>query len=162
MNITYNCPACHKPAREQVSATSKALECPQCHQQISIPANAIAGKRINQCLVCPSTDLYARKDFPQRLGVGLVVVAVVGSCIAWANYEVIWAFAILFGTALIDLVLYIAMGESLTCYRCGAQYRGFEEIELHGGFDLETHERYRQLAARMRTTPAISKSAAAD
>ena len=49
------------------------------------------------------------------------------------------------------------MGESLTCYRCGAQYRGFEEIEIHGGFDLETHERYRQLAARMKNTPAAAK-----
>ena len=40
------------------------------------------------------------------------------------------------------------MGESLTCYRCHAQYRGFEEIERHGGFNLETHERYRQMAAQ--------------
>jgi hypothetical protein len=78
------------------------------------------------------------------------VIGFVGSSIAWANYLVLWSFAILFGTALIDLVLYIVMGESLTCYRCGAQYRGFEEIERHGGFDLEIHERYRQLAARMK------------
>jgi hypothetical protein len=79
-----------------------------------------------------------------------VVLGFVGSSIAWANYQVLWSFAILFVTALIDLALYIVMGESLTCYRCHAQYRGFEEIERHGGFDLETHERYRQLAARMK------------
>ena len=42
------------------------------------------------------------------------------------------------------------MGESLTCYRCHAQYRGTHEIERHGGFDLETHERYRQMAARLK------------
>lgn len=159
MNVTYHCPACHQSAREQISASSTTLDCPNCHQQITIPAKAISGGRIHRCLVCPSTELYARKDFPQRLGVALVVLGFVGSSIAWAKYQVFWTFAILFATALVDLVLYIVMGESLTCYRCGAQYRGFEDIELHGGFDLETHERYRQLAARMK--PHSSDSARA-
>jgi hypothetical protein len=141
MNVTYHCSACQQTVREPVSAESSSLNCPHCQQQISIPENAIKGSRLQRCLVCPSVDLFARKDFPQRLGVGLVVFAVIA--------------AILFATALIDLVLYIVMGESLTCYRCGAQYRGCEEIELHGGFDLETHERYRQLAARIKTTSHV-------
>jgi hypothetical protein len=158
MNIAYHCPACHHAVREPIAATQAALECGKCHQQISIPPDAINGKRINRCLVCPSSDLYARKDFPQRLGVALVVLGFIGSSIAWAYYQVLWSFAILFGTALVDVVLYMVMGESLTCYRCGAQYRGCEEIELHGGFDLETHERYRQLAARMKTSPPLTKS----
>ena len=158
MNVTYHCPGCHQSVREPVSAESTALDCPNCHQQIAIPAKAITGGRIHQCLVCPSIDLYARKDFPQRLGVALVVVGFIGSSIAWANYRVFWTFAILFATALIDLLLYVVMGESLTCYRCGAQYRGFEDIELHGGFDLETHEKYRQMAARMKSTPPLSKA----
>src|SRR4051794_7215194 len=153
MNVTYSCPSCGRAAREGVSANSRALECPQCHQQVAIPQGAIEGQQIHRCLVCPSRDLYARKDFPQRLGVGLVILGFVGSSIAWANYQVLLTFAILFATALIDLVLYIVMGESLTCYRCNAQYRGFEEIERHGGFDLETHERYRQMAARLKDQP---------
>jgi hypothetical protein len=155
MNITYHCPTCHKSVREQFSAASAALDCSECHRQIEIPANAIAGTRLNRCLVCPSVDLYARKDFPQRLGVALVVLGFVGSSIAWANYHVFWTFAILFATALVDLLLYVFMGESLTCYRCGAQYRGCDDIEIHGGFDLETHERYRQLAARMKNSPSL-------
>src|SRR6476659_3269412 len=153
MNLTYNCPGCGRAAREAVSAESRALDCPHCHQHLAIPTEAIKGQQINRCLVCPSRDLYARKDFPQRLGVALVVLGFVGSSIAWANYHVLWTFAILFITALLDLILYIVMGESLTCYRCSAQYRGFEEIERHGGFDLETHERYRQMAARMKQSP---------
>jgi hypothetical protein len=154
MNITYHCPACHESVREEITGSSPALECPQCHRQIAIPVDAIEGTRLKRCLVCPSVDLYARKDFPQRLGVALVVLGFVGSSIAWANYLVFWTFAILFATALIDLLLYVFMGESLTCYRCGAQYRGCDEIELHGGFDLETHERYRQLSARMKAVPS--------
>jgi DNA-directed RNA polymerase subunit RPC12/RpoP len=153
MNVTYQCPACHQPARESVSGETAKLACPHCGQQIAIPPQAITGNRINRCLICPSTDLFARKDFPQRLGVALVAIGVIGSCVAWANYQVLWTFGILFVTALIDLGLYIVMGESLTCYRCHAQYRGFDDVELHGGFDLETHERYRQMAARMRLHP---------
>jgi hypothetical protein len=119
---------------------------------VNIPPDAIGGRQIHRCLVCPSSELYARKDFPQRLGLALVIGGFIGSSIAWANYQVLWSFAILFGTALVDLALYLVMGESLTCYRCHAQYRGFEEIERHGGFDLETHERHRQMAARLSHT----------
>jgi ribosomal protein S27E len=158
MNVTYCCPTCEMTVRTAFTAASTELACPQCAHQLKIPAGAVSDERIERCLVCPSTDLFARKDFPQKLGVGLVVFGFVASSIAWANYQVFWTFAILFATALVDLVLYLVMGESLTCYRCHAQYRGSHEIERHGGFDLETHERYRQLAARLqdRSTPAAT------
>ncbi len=162
MNISYHCPACHQANRESLSAAATTLECAACHGPITIPAGAITGERIHRCLVCPSSDLYARKDFPQKLGVALVVLGFIGSSIAWAYYMVLLSFAILFGTALLDLVLYIVMGESLTCYRCGAQYRGCEDIEVHGGFDLETHEKYRQLAARMTPSPPVASSSLAE
>lgn len=158
MNITYKCPACERTVRSQINSGSDPLACPHCRQQIKIPEGAIVGQQIHRCLVCPSTELYARKDFPQRLGVGLVIAGFVGSSIAWWNYQVLWSFAILFGTALVDLLLYIVMGESLTCYRCHAQYRGFDEIERHGGFDLETHERYRQMAARLKDNSSLSSA----
>jgi hypothetical protein len=150
MHVSYSCPACQQAVRASLSNDTGELACSSCGQQIKVPAGAMAGGQIHRCLVCPSMELFARKDFPQRLGVALVIAGFVGSSIAWANYQVLWSFAILFGTALIDLVLYLVMGESLTCYRCHAQYRGFEQIERHGGFDLETHERYRQMAARLK------------
>lgn len=158
MNVTYRCPACEKTVRTEFTAASNELTCPQCAQQLTIPEGAVSDERLERCLVCPSTDLFARKDFPQKLGVALVVFGFIASSIAWANYRVFWTFAILFATALVDLVLYLVMGESLTCYRCHAQYRGTHEIERHGGFDLETHERYRQLAARLqdRTAGGVS------
>jgi hypothetical protein len=153
MNVTYNCPSCNRTGRVHFTAETPEIACTYCRRQFAVPAGAIRGRQITRCLLCPSTELFARKDFPQRLGVALVILGFVGSSIAWFNYQVLWSFAILFATALVDLVLYIVMGESLTCYRCHAQYRGTEEIERHGGFDLETHERYRQMAARMKETP---------
>jgi hypothetical protein len=149
MNVTYHCPECEQTVRVPLAAETIHFVCSHCGRQIQIPEKAIAAGRIHRCLVCPSTELYARKDFPQRLGVALVIAGFIGSSIAWAKYHVLWSFAILFATALVDLTLYLVMGESLTCYRCHAQYRGFDDIEQHGGFDLSTHERHRQLVARI-------------
>jgi hypothetical protein len=84
--------------------------------------------------------------------VALVGIGIVGSSIAWFYTNLMWTFGILFATALVDVLLYALVGDALMCYRCDAQYRGVEEIESHGQFDLETHEKYRQLAARMNDT----------
>ena len=125
--------------------------CSECSQEIAIPIEAIEGNAVRRCLACPSQDLYIRKDFPQRLGVGLVAIGVVGSCVAWYYESLGWTFGVLFATAAIDSLLYWLVGDCLMCYRCGAQYRGVAKMETHGRFDLETHEKYRQLAARTAT-----------
>ncbi len=114
-----------------------------------MPADAFEGDQLRRCLVCPSTDLFVRKDFPQRLGVGIVVLGIAASSIAWGYSLPILTFAILSATALLDVVLYLLVPNALMCYRCGAQYRLAPGMDRHGAFNLETHERYRQQAARM-------------
>ena len=56
---------------------------------------------------------------------------------------------ILMVTALIDVVLFLFVGEILECYRCHAQYEGVAGLEDHTGFDLEVHEKHRQQLARL-------------
>jgi hypothetical protein len=148
MHVTYACQSCHVAVRQDFDETTRALDCPHCHQQITLPTGAVEGQRVRRCLVCPSHDLYVRKDFPQRLGVFLVSVGVIGSSIAWYYASLAWTFGILFATAGADVLLFALVGNALMCYRCGAQYRGVVEMESHGQFNLETHEKYRQLAAR--------------
>jgi hypothetical protein len=114
-----------------------------------MPEGAWDEGHVRRCLVCPSTDLFVRKDFPQRLGVGIVAAGIVGSCITWAMTLPIATFGILFATALADVLLYLVVPDALTCYRCGATYRLAGGTSGHGPFNLETHERYRQQAARM-------------
>ncbi|HEY2761947.1 MAG TPA: hypothetical protein VGI75_14420, partial [Pirellulales bacterium] len=60
-----------------------------------------------------------------------------------------WTFGILFATALVDVALYLIVPNALMCYRCGAMYRGAAEIDSHGSFNLETHERHRQQKIRL-------------
>ncbi len=148
MNVTYACPKCDQADRAHFAGESQSLACTHCGQEFAIPPGALTGEQLSRCLVCPSTDLYIRKDFPQRLGVTLVAIGVLGSSVAWYYSAIYWTFGILFATALADVLLYSLVGNALMCYRCHAQYRGVQEMELHGAFDLETHERYRQLAAR--------------
>jgi hypothetical protein len=165
MHVTYACQVCHSAVRQEFDDSTQALSCPHCQQSIKLPAGAVEGERVRRCLVCPSYDLYVRKDFPQRLGVLLVAIGIIGSSIAWYYASLAWTFGILFATAIADLLLFTLVGNALMCYRCGAQYRGVAEMESHGGFNLETHEKYRQLAARAASssrTSAPTASAAAE
>jgi hypothetical protein len=149
MNITFSCPQCEAANRCEVSAGTLELVCTGCGKELNPPADAIVDGQVRRCLVCPSTDLFIRKDFPQRLGVALVTIGLVASCVAWAYSQLYLTFAILFGTALVDVVLYLIVPNALMCYRCGAMYRGAADIDAHGSFNLETHERHRQQKMRL-------------
>jgi hypothetical protein len=148
MNITFTCPKCDADVRTEVPPSAAEFACPACRANLSVPSGAFEGTALTRCLVCASTELFVRKDFPQRVGVGIVVLGFALSSVAWAYMLPIWTFAILFATALIDLMLYTLVPDALMCYRCGAQYRRAEGLDLHGPFDLETHERHRQQKAR--------------
>jgi|694.fasta_scaffold02197_17 hypothetical protein len=165
MRITYACPACHATTSIDGIESRDTLECSRCRAVMKIPADAIASRgegtqhpRLQRCLVCPSLELFVRKDFPQRVGLAIVVAGLAASCVAWANRELVITFGILFGTALLDVILFLFMPNCLSCYRCGARYSGdgitAQLGDSHlgsrqfGGFDLETHEKHRQLVAR--------------
>ncbi len=149
MNVTFSCPRCQQGVRAEVASDAASLGCPRCGQALAIGRDSFDANQLRRCLVCPSTELFVRKDFPQRLGVAVVVLGIAASCVAWAYMAVFATFAILFATALVDVLLYLIVPDALMCYRCGAQYRGVAKLSGHGTFDLETHERYRQQAARM-------------
>lgn len=160
MNATFPCPKCKEASRAEIAAGDTEFACSHCHQTVSIPRGAYTGGELKRCLACPSTDLFVRKDFPQRLGVQLVVVGIVASCIAWYYTLVYVTFAILFVTALIDIVLYLVVPDALMCYRCGSMYRGVAAMDQHGAFNLETHERHRQHVARLAEHGAANIAAA--
>lgn len=156
MNITFTCPHCARDVRLNVPEHDGALVCPECHEPTRLPPGAVEDSRLSRCLVCPSVDLFLRKDFPQRLGVGMVVLGVVGSSIAWGYGWPIITFGILFATALLDVILYMVVPNALMCYRCGAQYRQVVGLDQHGAFDLEIHERHRQAKYRRRPRSTVA------
>jgi hypothetical protein len=144
MNLTFACPQCEQSGRVDLAPDAARLTCPHCQTAIQIPPRSFVDSQLQRCLVCPSRDVYLRKDFPQRLGVWIVVLGFAASTVTWAYSRPIWTFAILFATALVDVVLYLVMPNAVSCYHCGAQYRGLPHCDGYSGFDLETHERHRQ------------------
>ena len=149
MNVTFTCPHCQAVSRSTLEPMAEELVCSACGQAIPVPAGALDGERLHRCVVCPSTDLFVRKDFPQRLGVWIVTLGIAASCVAWGYYLRWLTYAILFATALADVVLYLVVPNALMCYRCGAQYRGASDLDSHAPFDLEVHERHRQQKIRL-------------
>jgi DNA-directed RNA polymerase subunit RPC12/RpoP len=149
MNITYACSRCDRTVRREFDAQTASIGCLHCGDQIAVPSGAVAGGSVQRCLVCPSTELFVRKDFNQRLGVTIILVGFLLSTVAWYFYWIYATFAILMASALLDVVLYFAVGDLLQCYRCHAEYRGLENLDEHPRFSLETHEKYRQQAARL-------------
>lgn len=99
--------------------------------------------------VCPSCgcgDLFIRKDFPQRLGLAIVMIA--GAAFLWlaAFRSSFYIGAIvLFAAAVIDAALYLFVPRITVCYRCRAEFRAHPLNPNHHGFDLATGEKYRHL-----------------
>lgn len=150
MNVTYRCPRCQQTTRVDFDSQSRVIGCAACDSQIEIPSGAVSEERLARCLVCPSTELFIRKDFSQPLGVAIVVAGFAISSVFWYYRMPFWTYGVLFATALIDVVLYLTVGNVLQCYRCQALYRGVPGLDQHEPFDLETHEKHRQQAARMK------------
>ncbi len=162
MNVTFRCPRCEATARVEICDHAPRLTCPHCGLEIEAPEDAYEpavgtvasgsagepGWTLRRCLVCPSADLFVRKDFPQRLGVAIVVLGFAASCVAWYYHYLYATFGVLFATALVDVLLFVSFGSALQCYRCGAIYRGASDLQSHEPFDLDTHERHRQLTAQ--------------
>lgn len=156
MNLTYHCPRCQHHQRVELEPLPAELVCGACGQAVTVPAEGLVDGQVRRCLVCPSTDLFVRKDFPQRLGVAIVVLGFIASSFTWGWYWTYTTFGILFLVAGIDVVLYLFVGNSLMCYRCGAEYRGVRGLEQHGPFELETHEKHRQQQARLAQQGALA------
>lgn len=153
MKIHYCCPSCSATTAAEFDSATEQLECMFCESPISVPSDAFQGGELTRCLVCPSEELFVRKDFPQRLGLTIIVVGFIAASIAWYFYLVYLTFGVLLATAMIDAALYIWMGDVVACYRCHAEYRGLNK-SVYSPFDLEIHEKYRQQASRLEQAAA--------
>ena len=148
-SVTYRCPHCEQTDRFEC-IDGAVVECSYCKKNPFQKDTGDFNDDLKCCLLCGSQEMFVRKDFPQRLGVAIVVLGFGASCVTWYFQWVAATFSILFATALVDVILYFAMGNVLECYRCHAHYRGLEKLDSRDPFDLEIYELYRQQAARLK------------
>lgn len=149
MQLIYQCPVCQSPNIEVVSSETSRLACVSQDWSREVTAADIKDDNPKRCLCCGNPDLWRQKDFPQALGLLMVLAGGILSTIAWAYMEPAIALGILLGFAAIDMVLYAVMKDVLVCYRCSARHRKANIDDDHPRFNLELNERYRQEEIRL-------------
>lgn len=97
------------------------------------------------CPVCGCRELFVRKDFPQKFGLTMVVIAAAAALVLFTMGQVIAAFAVLGAMAVIDAVVYLLTPRCLVCYRCRSEFRDTPIAADHEPWELATGEKYRQL-----------------
>ncbi len=154
MNVTYFCKACDKVSRATFDASATAVNCSRCAAEQAFPSSFLGedsegNSILVRCTICGSHELYYRKQFNQRLGIGIIALGSTLSTIAYANHNLFWTFLILFIFAGVDLLFYIFMKNLLQCYKCNSEFRGFDESPEYEPFNLEVHEKYHQQRVRL-------------
>lgn len=146
IQITSVCraPGCGAIVRAAADATSPSpTPCPQCG--VNALPNAAADwrreNRVESCPCCGGAEFFLRKDFPQKLGLAIVIVAALISMVLYARHTLA-AFGVLAGVVVLDAMIYLLVRWVTVCYRCRAEFRGAAYNPRHSGFDLATAEKY--------------------
>src|SRR5437588_13126491 len=97
---------------------------------------------LNECPNCGCRDLFIRKDFPQKIGLSLVIIAALEFLILAARRQnFAWGIVVLLGAAVIDAILYAIVPRITVCYRCRSEFRDHPINPRHSGFDLAVGEK---------------------
>ncbi len=138
MNIKFQCPKCQTELRQDSIENAEQLVCPRCKKTIQLKHFPEADpKELRQCPVCEAAHLYIQKDFPKKIGIGIVTIAGIIT-ILWDHRY----YIALILTAIIDFLIYQKCPNLTKCYHCQSEYRNYIHID-RDGFDLNLHERYK-------------------
>jgi hypothetical protein len=155
VNVTFACPVCERNSRAELPGAA-LWQCSGCDHLLPLDGAPETGA-LSVCAVCGNGELYKKKDFPHWLGMTILTVACLGSIIPYWLYHQWWTWIILIGSALVDGVLYLWVGDAIVCYRCQAHYRGYSAQDTHKPFELGIAERYRQERIRREQLQAARK-----
>ena len=100
---------------------------------------------LKSCPKCGCADLFVRKDFPQKLGLAIVVGASLTFLVLASRPRYFYVGALVLVVAVIvDAIIYLLVGKVTVCYRCRAEFRGAPINPAHEGFELAVAEKYRR------------------
>ena len=86
-----------------------------------------------------------RKDFPQKLGLSIVMIAAVAFLwLASSRQRFYLGAIVLIAAAVLDAALYWFVPRITVCYRCRAEFRGVAINPRHEGYELAVGEKYRR------------------
>ena len=162
MELTFACPTCGIVDRVAALEHASAATCRGCGLVHELHTDAIDATGLLACSWCATDDLYVQKDFPQALGLLIVIVGFAISTVFWYYEMPLSTYAVLMASALLDMYLYYHVPSVTICYRCLSQFRGTgcsPDGRFHP-FDLSVGERYRQ--ERLRVEELRKRQATAD
>jgi hypothetical protein len=151
MELTFACPECGVIDRVAAIEAAPEVGCRGCGRAHPMHRDAFDGAGLRSCPWCATADLYLQKDFPQGLGLVIVIAGFVVSTVFWYQERPVPALGVLLASALVDMALYYLVPDVTICYRCLGQYRGAGSSPdgRFRGFDLAIGERYRQEKLRI-------------
>jgi hypothetical protein len=105
----------------------------------------MANEPLSKCPKCDCRDMFIRKDFPQRLGLAIVIIAGVTFLILAANPRLFcMGVMVLLVAMAVDALLYAFVPKITVCYKCRSEFRDCAINPEHEGFELAVGEKYRQ------------------
>jgi hypothetical protein len=151
MELTYQCPSCSAVSHVRSLATAARAICEHCRAEHPLHEEMVGDGRLEGCPWCATGELYIQKDFPQGLGLFIVIVGFAISTVFWYLERPLVTYAVLLGSALLDLALYYRVPDVTICYRCLSQVRGAQANPdgRFAPFDLAIGERFRQERIRV-------------
>jgi hypothetical protein len=146
MELTFACPECRLVGQVPALEDASQAVCRRCGTVHPLHQEAVLDGRLDACPWCLTTDLYTQKDFPQAIGLLIVMAQFAVSTVFWYYEMPLATYAVLIASALLDWALYPRVPDVTICYRCSCQVRGTGSNPdgRVQPFDLGIGERYRQ------------------
>lgn len=162
MELTFQCPGCREVNHLSGFEGKAEAVCRKCGNRHALHPEQIEHGQLAGCPWCATTDHYVQKDFPQGLGLFIVVVGFLISTVFWYQERPLLTYLVLLVSALVDMVLYYRVPDVTICYRCLSQMRGpgSNPAGRFHPFDLAVGERYRQERIRIKELRGRDGSAA--
>ncbi len=128
--VRFSCTACGSANTFDADFEDGTICCGACEAPHAVACSAAlrAGGPLDRCPVCSRSDFWRRKDFPRKLGLGIVAVAAV---LAFYTYGISLVVA-----SLVDAGLYLFLRDLAVCYSCRAEVRGVSLPKAVQAFDL--------------------------
>jgi hypothetical protein len=145
MEIRFRCPACSVLNEVKVSpSTDGETTCAACTKKIGLDfSDAIRYLEIvDHCPVCNAPHLYVQKDFNQKLGLGIVVLAGIVGLVCVALDRPLGFYLSLLAAVILDALLYLLLPRVTICYACRSEFRAFNPNPEHSPFDLKMADFY--------------------
>lgn len=157
MELTFECPQCKAVNRTQDAQACKQFKCQSCGYLRQAHENSISAEGLCHCPYCGNDKLYVQKDFPQGLGLAIVIAGFAWATYHWYMIQPLAAYGVLLGSALLDMILWKKVPDVVICYRCVSQMRGpdIKPIGRFLPFHIEVGETFRQ--ERMRAAEIKQK-----